>query len=195
MVFIHEVPLRTTVALKPATDPTADAALATTRLPVPAPQGDRAALLVDESAEPSNDQLAQTRAEREPVRVMNGGEVPTAAVLQPERLIEAQLQGSDPDVDLASLDDPTQRQAVAALDVLTAAQDRARQHLAASKSAPVMVNGRIDEVGRAVDQAVARFHAEIDQIKRGLLEVDPSASLGRDGTGGDSLRSTSTDCC
>ncbi len=106
------------------------------------------------------------------------GELPTAPALEPETS----------EVDLTTLDDPTERQAVAALDVLTAAQDQARQHLATARSSNGEVCDRIDLLGRAVDDAAARFHAELEQIKKGLLSDDTGPSLGRDGTGGDHLR-------
>ena len=87
------------------------------------------------------------------------------------------------------LDDPSRRAASAALDVLTAAQDQARQHLDASRKAPDSVAHELDRTSRAVDGVVARFHADLDQIKAGLTQPSNGASLSSDSTGGDTLRS------
>ncbi len=120
IVFVHEVPLRNTIELKPATP----------------------AAATDPTAEPAD-----------------------------------------------RWDDPSSRLATAALDVLTAAQDQARQQLQASQHLPSTVVDRLDRAGRDVEAAVARFNASLDQIRAGVLAEDSGASLARDGSGGDTLRS------
>ncbi|MET1005076.1 MAG: hypothetical protein ABWX96_05985, partial [Propionibacteriaceae bacterium] len=77
----------------------------------------------------------------------------------------------------------------AALDVLTAAQDQARQHLQATRQLPDDVAMRVDQAAREVDELVARFHAGLHQVKASVLADDNGASLARDGSGGHSLRS------
>jgi hypothetical protein len=75
---------------------------------------------------------------------------------------------------------------VAALDVLSAARDQARQVVGEHGSAEV--RARLDQVAHDVDAAVARFHAELEQIKSGLAAEPSRASGGASGRGGDSLR-------
>jgi EmrB/QacA subfamily drug resistance transporter len=142
VLFVREVPLRTTVGLTPAAE------------------GSTAA---ESAAEVTS--IPQHAAD-----VSTGSDRPT-------------------DFDPESLDDPSQRLAVAALDVLAAAQDQARQHLAASENSHLEVADLLDGVGAEVDQAAAAFHARLDAIKARLVAQDSGASLGRDGVGGDSLRS------
>jgi hypothetical protein len=142
VLFVREVPLRTTVGLTPAAE------------------GSTAA---ESAAEVTS--IPQHAAD-----VSTGSDRPT-------------------DFDPESLDDPSQRLAVAALDVLAAAQDQARQHLAASENSHLEVADLLDGVGAEVDRAAAAFHARLDAIKARLVAQDSGASLGRDGVGGDSLRS------
>jgi MFS family permease len=156
VIAVHEVPLRTTLELKPSP-------AETPRLTDPEPEHDLATPVT--APHPTTTSTA----------------VPPVPVAAGTR--------SSSDLDLAALDDPAERVSVAALDVLTAAQDQARQHLAASRESNGDVAERLDRAGREVDHAVARFHAELDQIKSRLLSDDRGASLGVDGTGGDSLRS------
>jgi hypothetical protein len=142
VLFVREVPLRTTVGLTPAAE------------------GSTAA---ESAAEVTS--IPQDGAD-----VATGSDRPT-------------------DFDPESLDDPSQRLAVAALDVLAAAQDQARQHLATSQDSHLEVADLLDGVGAEVDQAAAAFHTRLDAIKARLVAQDSGASLGRDGVGGDSLRS------
>lgn len=107
----------------------------------------------------------------------------------PAHPVVSESAASPSDFDEASLDDPSQRLAVAALDVLAAAQDQARQHLAASQGSHQGLARVIDGVGSEADEALARFHAELDATKARLVAEDTGASLGEDGVGGDSLRS------
>ncbi|HEY5822542.1 MAG TPA: hypothetical protein VIT20_11240, partial [Propionibacteriaceae bacterium] len=85
-------------------------------------------------------------------------------------------------------DDPTERLSVAALDVLTAAQDQARQHVATSSLSHREVIEVLTSLGSQIDQVVADFHARLDAIQQHLAVPDPGASLAQDGAGADSLR-------
>jgi EmrB/QacA subfamily drug resistance transporter len=117
--------------------------------------------------------------------VANQFETPDA---QPRR-VAVQPRRAQSAAHLDFLDDPEQRISVAALDVLAAAQDQARQHLATSEQVHVEVSAQLDALLRHVDAVVAEFHAELDKITAQLGTRDSGASLGRDGVGGDSIRS------
>ena len=91
--------------------------------------------------------------------------------------------------DPASLDDPSERLSVTALDVLTAAQDQARQHLTVSSTSHLEVAALLDSVGRELDDLVADVHQRLDAIKARISSTDSGASLNHDGAGADSLRS------
>jgi EmrB/QacA subfamily drug resistance transporter len=112
----------------------------------------------------------------------------TGAEAEPEPSVQERLAPA-PATEFDDLDDPDRRLASAALDVLTAAQDQARQRLVATSQVPASVAERLDEAAHEVDQAVASFHARLDQIKAGLLADDSGASLASDSSGGDPLRS------
>ncbi len=96
---------------------------------------------------------------------------------------------SDARRDLDTLDDPEQRISVAALDVLTAAQDQARQHLLASEGVPADVSTQIDDLTTQIDNAVAGFHTELGLIKARLDVTGSGAAVSGDHAGGDSIRS------
>jgi EmrB/QacA subfamily drug resistance transporter len=89
---------------------------------------------------------------------------PKTAEPETAELKPAVLDEPGADVDPADLDDPSERLSAAALDVLTAAQDQ-------------------------VDAAVARFHAELDQITSRAVVKNSGASPTSDGSGDDRLRS------
>ena len=91
--------------------------------------------------------------------------------------------------DSAALDDPAQRLSVAALDVLTAAQDQARQHVTVTAGAQAEVVAVLDSVGQQLDALLAEAHSRLDAIKDRVQAADSGASLSADGDGGDSLRS------
>ncbi|MBA8795095.1 EmrB/QacA subfamily drug resistance transporter [Friedmanniella endophytica] len=120
------------------------------------------------------------------------GAVPTAT-LQPSRVEtadgpSAELESVD-GFDRDALDDPAERQAVAAMDVLRAAQEQARQQLVAARDSHADVAERIEQVGRDADAALARFHAELDQIQARLrAETPEGAPVIQDGSGGTDLR-------
>ena len=71
-----------------------------------------------------------------------------ARLANPERIQASSTQ----------LDDPLERTAVAALDVLTAAQDTARRHVTASRAARAEVDALLGSVGAEVDVALTQLH-------------------------------------
>ncbi|MFL6064760.1 MAG: MFS transporter [Friedmanniella sp.] len=103
---------------------------------------------------------------------------------QPQPVAEA-LPGFDAD----ALDDPTERLSVAALDVLTAAQDQARQHLTVTAGAQAEIAAVLDSVGKQLDELLTQAHDRLDAIKAKVEATDSGASLNADGDGADSLRS------
>ena len=98
---------------------------------------------------------------------------------------EAQARVEDDD----SWDNPTTRQAVAALDVLTAAQDRARTHLAVAGQTQTELVGLVDGLEKRIDAVTAEFREQLEAIRTRITEPQVQPSLGLDGEGGDSLRS------
>ncbi|GAA2105228.1 hypothetical protein GCM10009841_23790 [Microlunatus panaciterrae] len=167
VLFIKEVPLRTTVRMTENLESSAGTpAVADPEPPASEPVRAGGPISAGRRARTSEPETADPRA------------VETGA---PES------GGLNSDTD--SLDDPEQRIAVAALDVLTSAQDRSRQHLESSEQSRVEAATRIDRLSAEIDAVAAGFQAELDQIKSRLQSVDSGASLGRDGVGGDNLRS------
>ena len=86
-------------------------------------------------------------------------------------------------------DDPSARRVVAALDVLTAAQDRARSNLAVSGQTQSELVALVDGLEKRIDAVTAEFRGQLDAIRDRLTAPDVQPSLGLDGEGGDSLRS------
>ena len=163
VVFIHEVPLRTTVRIDESTE-NASAAAAGTASP--------AEEVPSETTAPA----AVTPADTVPVTVG----VHRARLANPDRVQASSTQ----------LDDPLERTAVAALDVLTAAQDTARRHVTASRRARAEVDALLGSVGAEVDVALSQLHRTLADIRARLLSDEVTTpSEGRDGTGADSLRS------
>ena len=163
VVFIHEVPLRTTVRIGESTGD-ASAAEAVTASPV------------EEGPSDTTAPAAVTPADTVPVTVG----VHRARLANPERIQASSMQ----------LDDPQERTAVAALDVLTAAQDTSRRHVTASRAARAEVDALLGAVGAEVDVALTRLHRTLADIRARLLSDEVTTpSEGRDGTGADSLRS------
>ncbi|MET1006474.1 MAG: MDR family MFS transporter, partial [Propionibacteriaceae bacterium] len=115
VLFVHEVPLRNTIELRPA----------------PASESQAAESGGVEAQAPST----------------------TADASQQRSAISVLVPG-DSTFDAASLDDPSERLSAAALDVLTAAQDQARQHLQATRQLPDDVAMRVDQAAREVDELV-----------------------------------------
>ncbi|GAB3769630.1 MDR family MFS transporter [Microlunatus parietis] len=88
-----------------------------------------------------------------------------------------------------ALDDPTERISVAALDVLAAAQASSRDQAKASDEAVEKVRNALDELEGRIDTAIGDFHQALATVRDSLAEPNPAASLGRDGVGGNELRS------
>jgi len=109
--------------------------------------------------------------------------------LRPEAA-EVPAEATDPSTAEVSRswDDPDERLSVAALDVLTAAQDQARQHLTTSAGTQQEALNLLNSLGRQVDSAVEEFHHRLDAVKHTMGATDGGASLNRDGVGADSLR-------
>jgi EmrB/QacA subfamily drug resistance transporter len=176
VVFIKEVPLRTTVKLGDSAE-NATAGVAGTASPAersPEVTG-HATDTLQASHTPGSAHAAGTAA-------ANGATVGIhrARVANPER-----IQASS-----AQLDDPVERTAVGALDVLTAAQDTARRHVTASREARAEVSDLLGSVGGEVEAALAQFQRSLADIRQRLVSDEVTGrSEGRDGTGADSLRS------
>ena len=91
--------------------------------------------------------------------------------------------------DVQTWDNPVTRQAVAALDVLTAAQDQARSHLAVSDQTQTELVSLVDGLEKRIDAVTAEFREQLDAIRDRITDPEVQPSLGLDGEGGDSLRS------
>ncbi|SEQ37153.1 drug resistance transporter, EmrB/QacA subfamily [Microlunatus flavus] len=152
VLIVKEVPLRTTVEMRP------EAA------------GDVSAALAEDTG-----------------REDRGLEGPKTEQIVPDQQAAevAAEQGSDQE----AWDDPAARKVVAALDVLTAAQDRARSHQAASTRTQAELVGLVDALEQRIDEVAGEFRGQIDEIRARLAEPEVQPSLGLDGEGGDSLRS------
>jgi hypothetical protein len=91
--------------------------------------------------------------------------------------------------DESFLDDPAGRRSVAALDVLTAAQDRVRQYDAGYRDSLNQIALKLDSVSHEVDAAIGSFHRQLQSIREDLLAAKPGSAEPRpDGAGGDELR-------
>jgi len=190
VIFIKEVPLRTTVKLGDSAE-NATAGVAGTASPVErSPEVTATAGVSDTpqaSHTPGSDPAPRTVAAHAASNgsvAANGATVAVgvhrARVANPER-----IQASS-----AQLDDPVERTAVGALDVLTAAQDTARRHVTASREARAEVSDLLGSVGGEVEAALAQFQRSLADIRERLVSDDVTGrSEGRDGTGADSLRS------
>jgi EmrB/QacA subfamily drug resistance transporter len=180
VVFIKEVPLRTTVKLGDSAE-NATAGVAGTASPAersPEVTG-HATDTLQASHTPGGAHAAGTVAANGAANGATVG-VHRARVANPER-----IQASS-----AQLDDPVERTAVGALDVLTAAQDTARRHVTASREARAEVSDLLGSVGGEVEAALAQFQRSLADIRQRLVSDEVTGrSEGRDGTGADSLRS------
>ena len=85
-------------------------------------------------------------------------------------------------------DDPTERLSVAALNVLTAAQDQARQHVAASAPATRRSSSWWTRSEPRSTRSWPTSTSASTPIREHLNVPDDGASLGHDGAGADSLR-------
>jgi hypothetical protein len=178
VLFIKEVPLRTTVRIgDSAENATAGVAGAAS----PAEEAPR----VTEAATATGPARATETAGAADTTVAVG--VHRARVANPDRIqASSAFSGST----VAQLDDPLERTAVGALDVLTAAQDTARRHMTASHHARGEVSDLLGAVGNEVEAALRQLQHSLADIRRRLVSDEVTRpSEGRDGAGADSLRS------
>lgn len=190
ILVVREVPLRTTVAMrKPA-----EAAGATSSTGATASSGADTAVRAESSADGSISPAAKRaasvstdgsiRAEGnrpEPSPTSSNG----APVNRPEQAPGHREVNWDP----TGLDDPSERLSVAALDVLTAARDQARDTEAAGKQTIDAVAARLDGLAEELDSAVGRFHQELRQLREQLVSEQQLAHRpAPDGVGGTELR-------
>jgi EmrB/QacA subfamily drug resistance transporter len=119
-------------------------------------------------------------------REARGLEGPKAEAVAADRADRAGSAAADAD---EAWDDPATRQAVAALDVLSAAQDQARTHLAASGRTQTELVGLVDGLEKRIDAVTAEFRGQLDTLRSHLTHPEVQPSLGVDGEGGDGLRS------
>ncbi|WP_246186957.1 MDR family MFS transporter [Microlunatus speluncae] len=194
VIMVREVPLRTTVELvkQPAPQdgaappPVADPVAATTPAPL-------SALAATPDDSDQLDDVVAGKWANEPtvppqdpdgVEVKDENSEPTDSAADAPRG-RAETNGRAP-FQAEDLDDPTERISVAALDVLAAAQARSRDQAHAADEAVDQVRTAIDELEGQVNTAVEGFHQALAKVRDSLAEP---ASLGRDGVGGDELRS------
>lgn len=198
VILVREVPLRTTVELvKPPAEPDPQG---------PAPRVGGATSQVESAAQVG---AAGGVATMTPADVaVASPEVPLAPDAVPVAEPEAETApagpaaeadptaapgSDDPEPDQPfvpeSLDDPTERISVAALDVLAAAQASSRDQAQASDEAVGKVRTALDELEGRIDTAIGDFHQALAKVRDSLAEPNESASLGRDGVGGNELRS------
>ena len=116
---------------------------------------------------------------------------PTAPITTPAAAVtvsdEAKAEAEADEAD--AWDDPDARRVVAALDVLTAAQDRARTHLAVSGRTQAELVGLVNGLEKRIDDVTAEFRGQLDAVRDRLTDPQVQPSLGIDGEGGDSVRS------
>jgi hypothetical protein len=174
VVIVREVPLRTTVAMqKPA-----EASGATSQPPAEVVAEPNVARLVDHNGNtpaPSNGHVnGQAKAQVEP---------------QAETHTDAQAGIGESDWDPQAFDDPAERVSVAALDVLTAAQDRARAQDVLGRQKLDQLVARLDDLTRQIDATYGGFHRQLHEIREQLLAELPAHSApAPEGSGGDELR-------
>ncbi|SDU88804.1 drug resistance transporter, EmrB/QacA subfamily [Microlunatus sagamiharensis] len=153
VLIVKEVPLRTTVEMRP------EAA------------GDVSAALAEDTG-----------------REDRGLEGPKTAQIASDRVAAERLVETGSDDEQGTWDDPDARRVVAALDVLTAAQDQARSHQATSTRTQAELVGLVDALEQRIDQVAGEFRGQIDQIRARIAEPEAQPSLGADGEGGDGVR-------
>lgn len=123
-------------------------------------------------------------------------EAVTAGAAESDAAAEAAAVDSAPGVsstddlgwDKGSVDDPVERVSVAALDVLTAAQDRARAQDATRRERLDQLVTRLEEVSHQVDAATHAFQAQLRGIRDELTADQSAGTPAPDGVGGTELR-------
>ena len=129
-----------------------------------------------------------------------GLEGPKTAQIAPDREVAQAGAVSAPatlgDVEQGPWDDPDARRVVAALDVLTAAQDRARSHQAASIRTQTELVGLVDALERRIDEVAGGVprsdRRDPHPARPSRRSSPPSASTARAAT---ACGRTSTACC
>ncbi|GAB3927113.1 hypothetical protein GCM10027613_42340 [Microlunatus endophyticus] len=102
---------------------------------------------------------------------------------------EDEAPATSADWDPSALDDPAERVSVAALDVLTAAQDRARAQESLGHEKVSELVARLNTLSHDVDAAIGGFHRQVQEIREQLLSAEPERHApAPDGAGGDELR-------
>ncbi|WP_204912296.1 MFS transporter [Microlunatus spumicola] len=162
VLVVKEVPLRTTVELRP------EAA------------GDVTSALAEDTGREARG-LEGPKAE-------NGTATGAARTATAAATASATASDADADAD-ATWDDPSARRVVAALDVLTAAQDQARTNLAVSGQTQTELVALVEGLEKRIDTVTAEFRSQLDAIRDRLTDPEVQPSLGLDGEGGDRLRS------
>jgi len=191
VIVVREVPLRTTVELRKPADPAQGAAAAA----VPAAEelasvtaGPNVARVVDRQST-----VLPTDSATKPTT--NGH---TAAAMASEAnragaddfdTVDGNTGGTVSDWDPSGLDDPAERVSVAALDVLAAAQDRARAQEALGHAKINELMEKLNDLSHEVDAAIGGFHRQVQQMRDQLLSAEPQRlAPAPDGAGGDELR-------
>jgi hypothetical protein len=187
VVVVREVPLRNTVALQKPSEQ-ADAAAPATQ----AEAGTEEAVAGTDYAaiRQSADRPAQADPvinRPVPVATTNGRTSETAGAAVPTPA-SAPAEVSEPAWDDRDLDDPAERLSVAALDVLTAAQDRVRAQEAVGRETIDRLVARLDVVSHEVDSVIGSFHRQIQELRAELEASTPVATPAPDGVGGTDLR-------
>ena len=178
VLAVREVPLRNTVEMTRTAEAT----------PTAAASGYAEAIadtgLEDGKADVTN-RSAEVRGQGQPAQVADAS-VPVDASAPADDSVSAKAPASG---EVHALDDPAGRKALAALDVLRAAQDQARSHVAASTRTQTELVGLVDALQRRIDTAMTEFDDQLVAIRARLDQDKPVTGLGVDGDGGDSLRS------
>ncbi|SDT46211.1 MFS transporter [Microlunatus soli] len=181
VLLVREVPLRTTVSMQSPADSGDAAAVDPQAATAPAAVA-AAEQAVDLVSRPTP---ATTNGSASGEPVVNAASLTTNG-RSPDQTNGAQSADAFDD---ALLDDPAGRRSVAALDVLTAAQERVRQYDAGFRDSLNQVAVRLDTVSHEVDAAMGGFHRELQAIREDLMQAKPgSAEPQPDGAGGSELR-------
>lgn len=120
-------------------------------------------------------------AETSPEAVDEDAHVEPAERVEPTRLTTSAAT--------QSWDDPTERLSVAALDVLTEAQNQVGRHVRASNTGQQEVVELLDALGAQFNAAVADFQQRLAAVRENLVADNGGDALRDDGAGGGSLRS------
>lgn len=201
VIVVREVPLRTTVELRKPADPAQGAAAAAVpvaeelaavatepnvaRVVDHQSTGDAAVPLNNPAINPAtNGHTAPLRASTTNPAGITSGHVNSTDVASDQPALAAAS-----DWDPSGLDDPAERVSVAALDVLAAAQDRARAQEALGHAKINELMDKLNDLSHEVDAAIGGFHRQVQEMRDQLLSAEPQRHApAPDGAGGDELR-------